>query len=235
MRVWVFLLVLLLGASDGPADDGRRGNALFERGAYADAEAAYRKGLRALTDTTDALYARLQNNLGAALHRQEKFAAAQQAFLRAARTAPDGDLHVRAWYNAGNAAAGAGQLQAALNRYRTALRHDPTYSAARFNYEVLKREMARRIEQRRGDRPPPVDPSPFAKRLKRQAEALAARQQYAAAHRLLENGRAQDSTVAAFQTFMTRLKDVATINQGPVPQGPGQSLRSGSDSSSGSP
>lgn len=235
MRVWVLVFTLLLGASDGPADDGRRGNALFERGAYAEAEAAYRNGLRALADTTDALYARLQNNLGASLHRQEKFAEAQQAFLRAARTASAVDAQARAWYNAGNAAAGAGQLQVALDRYRAALRRNPDFSAARFNYEVLKREMARRMESQRGDRPPPVDPSPFAKRLKRQAEALAARQQYAAAHRLMEDGLAQDSTVAAFQSFMTRLNDVATIHRTPTPQGPGQSLRSGSDSSSGSP
>jgi tetratricopeptide (TPR) repeat protein len=231
------LTLALLPPPDDGAEAGRRGNALYEQGAYAEAEAAYRSGLQSVPDTTTALYARLQNNLGAALYRQEKFGAARRAFRRSAEAASELSERVQALYNAGNAAAGGGQLTTALDRYRQVLRLDPTHEPARFNYEFLKREMARRQEKTRSQEPPDdVEPSPYAKRLKRRAEAMAAERRYDAAHRLLERGLARDSTVAAYQRFMARLEDVATIHRtGAVPTTPNRSLRSAPSAADGSP
>jgi tetratricopeptide (TPR) repeat protein len=209
-------LVLLLAGADEGTDAGRRGNALYEEGDYAAAEAAYRRGLSALSDTTGASYAALTHNLGAALHRQDEYAAARRAFLRAARAAPTDAERAQALYNAGHAAAGGGDTQAALRDFRRTLQLQPNHDDARFNYEYLKR----RQNQQASSRPPSgpdIEPSAYAQKLKRQADALVAEQRYRAAFRLMTDGLQQDSTVAAYRDFMTRVQNVATIDQDNAP------------------
>ena len=116
-RLSLVLLLFGLFGDDG-AERGRAGNALYEQGQYAAAETEYRDGLAVHEDTTDAVYAALQNNLGATLHRQQRFSEARSAFQRAVRTAPTEEDRVRALFNAGTAAAGMGKLETALAEYR---------------------------------------------------------------------------------------------------------------------
>jgi tetratricopeptide (TPR) repeat protein len=206
----VFLLFGLFG--DTAADHGRTGNGLYEQGQYAAAATAYRDGLALIDDTTGAVYAALQNNLGAALHRQEQFGEARTAFRRAARAAPTLDERVRARFNAATAAAGMGNLTTALRDYREVLLMDPTHSPARYNYEYLKRKLS----SRRPSKPPPdVEPSSYARRLKQKAEALVAREQYSVALDSMQEGLQRDSTVAAYRDFIGRLSDIKQIAQTP--------------------
>lgn len=223
--IWLFILAqVVAGGADDGADQGRRGAALYESGQFAEAESAFREGLSAASDTTSAVYAALQHNLGAALYRQKKFGPARRAFTRAVRVAPSDAERVRALFNAGNAAAGAGDLDAALASYRRALRIDPTHDDARFNYEMVTRKMAER-QPRRNEPDPDVDPSPFAKRLKRQADVLAANHRYAAALRVMNDGMERDSTVAAYRGFISRLQDVNRIDRGASSSSGGPSLQ----------
>jgi tetratricopeptide (TPR) repeat protein len=216
--------VLGFGPESGP-EAGRRGNALFQQEQYAEAVAAYQRGLRATTDTTGAVYAALQNNLGAALHRQQEYARARRSFRRAVRAAAGPEERERALYNAGNASAGMGELRAALGHYRQALRVAPGSERARYNYEYVKRKLARRqsgTQRRRQD----VEPSPYARQLKEKAEALVAERKYRSALDLMEKGRRRDSTVAAYRQFIGRVRDVARIDAGASGGGPGQSMQS---------
>lgn len=208
------LILLLFGLfGDTAADHGRTGNALYKQGQYAEAEAAYRDGLAAIDDTTGTVYATLQNNLGAALHRQKQYAAARAAFQRAVRAASTDEVRVRAFFNAGTAAAGTGRLQSALEDYRQALLLDPTHEQARYNYEYIKRQMA---ERQGGTQPPPdVEPSAYARRLKKRAETLVAQERYRKAADLMTEGLKEDSTVAAYRDFIGRLDDIAQIAQSP--------------------
>ncbi len=214
MLARVTLILLLFGLfGDRGAEHGRTGNALYEQERYAAAAEAYREGLDAREDTTGAVYAALQNNLGAALHRQEQFSQARTAFRRAARAAPSRKERVRSRFNAGTAAAGMGNLEAAMRDYEQVLLLDPTHTPARYNYEVLKRKVA---EQAQGaESPPDVEPSPYARRLKTKAEALVAREQYEAAADSMRRGLQRDSTVAAYREFIARLEDVSQIAQTP--------------------
>lgn len=205
----VLLLFGLLG--DAGAERGREGNARYEEGRYAAAETAYREGLSALDDTTGAVYAALQNNLGAALLRQENAEEARAAFRRARRAAPTDAARVRAQFNEGTAAASLGDRSAALAHYREVLLRDSAHAAARYNYEYLKRQQA----QGGGGSSPDIKPSDYARRLKEKAEALVARQEYDEAARLMEEGLREDSTVRAYRDFMARLDDVAQISQRP--------------------
>jgi len=215
------------GFDDDAVDAGRRGNALYDQENYGAAADAYRTGLQRHRDAeTDsgAVYAALQNNLGAALHRQDKFSAARSAFDAAHRVAASPDDRVRALYNAGNAAAGMGDLEASLRYFREALLLDPDFQPARHNFEILKRQMQKRQQQRGGGSPPDVEPSPYARELKRRADALVARKQYGDALALMNEGLAQDSTVRAFQPFIGRLEDVdGILQQGTPRSAPGAS------------
>jgi len=208
------LVLLLFGLfGDTGAEHGRTGNALYEQERYSAAEGAYRDGLAALEDTTGTVYAALQNNLGAALHRQEQFGEARTAFRRGARAAPAPEARHRARFNAGTAAAAQGRLREALADYKQVLLSDPTHEAARYNYEVLKRRLAQR---RAGGRDAPdVEPSDYARRLKKKAEALVSERRYEEAAALMQEGLQNDSTVAAYREFIGRLDDVSQIAQTP--------------------
>lgn len=212
MLARVALILLLFGLlGDTGAKKGRQGNALFEQGQYAEAEAAYREGLQAHDDTVGTVYAALQNNLGVALLRQKEFEAARTAFARAHRAASTDAERIRARFNGANAAAGMGNVDAALHEYEQVLLQDPSHEAARYNYEYLKRQAPNRPSSR-SQPEPEVEPSPYARQLKQKAEDLVAQEQYEAAEALMNEGLQQDSTVEAYRKFMDRIEEIAQIN-----------------------
>lgn len=210
MSARLALILLFFGLFvDGGAEHGRTGNAFYEQGEYAAAESAYRDGLAVHEDTMGAVYTALQNNLGAALHRQEQFAEARTAFQRAARAATTSEERVRALFNAATAAAGTGALRDALATYKQVLLTDPSHDPARYNYEYLKRQLQKRRSQSQsaGD----IEPSRYARYVKKKADALVSRKQYGVAAQVMKNALREDSTVAAYRTFIVRLEDIAQI------------------------
>ena len=71
------------------------------------------------------------------------------------------------------------------------------------------------LRQRRDDQddpPEPPEPSPFAERLKAQADSLVAIWQYEDAFGLMQQGLVRDSTVAAFGEYIQRLGDIVRID-----------------------
>lgn len=222
----IFLVAALAGwtlfAADG-VEEGRRGNALYQAGAYSSAVRAYESGLsKRNRRAPSALTAALWSNLGLALHRADSTQKAFAAFQNAVATAPTAEGRARAAYNAGTAAAQAGRDEAALVHLRQALLADPSHEAARFNFEVVKRQLDRKKKQRKKkqqpQQPPDIQPSPFAQQLKDRADSLVARRQYEGAYRLMKQGLQRDSTVRAFASFIQRTGTVAQIDSaGTVP------------------
>lgn len=207
------LVILLFGLfGDTGSEHGRTGNGFYDQGQYAEAERAYREGLHVHADTTGRVYASLQNNLGSALHRQERFADARVAFRRAARAASTTQGQVRALYNAATAAAALGNVAAALSDYKQVLRLDPSHDPARYNYEYLKRNRAKETS---GPQPRDVEPSPYARELKKRADRLVDDQNYAAALEVMNEGLQNDSTVRAYREFMGRLDKIVRIAETP--------------------
>ena len=202
---FILLFFGLLG--DSGAGQGRDGNDLFDQGRYVAAAETYRAGLDALADTTGPVYAGLQNNLGLALHRQERLEAARAALRKARRAATTDEERARVLFNAATVAAEMNDRTDALDHYRTVLLLDPTHEAARFNYEYLKRQAGGGA----GSDPPTLEPSPFAQTLKERADALVARTQYTTAAALLRDGMQKDSTVRAYRNFVTRIEEIAQI------------------------
>jgi tetratricopeptide (TPR) repeat protein len=219
MRALLLLAITgwTLFAADG-VREGREGNAHYRAGAYAAAVRAYETALterdpQAASPLTSALW----NNLGLALHRADSTQKAVAAFQNAFATAPAAPAQARAAYNAGTAAAQASHDEAALGRLRQALLADPSHEAARFNFELVKRQLERKKKkqqqkQQKRQPPPDVQPSPFAERLKTRADSLVARRRYTDAYRLMTQGLQRDSTVRAYRPFIQRTATVAQID-----------------------
>lgn len=211
---WLLLPVLMsvLWTLSGDAE-GRRGNTLYERGAFAEAAAAYQEGIAQADPRDSTQQAALHHNWGAALYQQERYTHADSIFAVAENYARTKAERTRIHYNRATNAARAGNTEAALRHYRTTLRLDPSHDDARHNYEVLARQESAPPPRTES---PDIAPSDYAQRLKRRAEALAAQRNYTAAFTLMQDGLAEDSTVAAYQDFMGRLGTIATIDQDSV-------------------
>lgn len=106
--------------------------------------------------------------------------------------------------------------EAALSHFKEALKADPTNEAARYNYELLKKYIAARVEDDPEDtddatEPDKPEPSEYAKRLKEKAESLVNDQQYAEALSLMLQGLQEDPSVKAFEDFISRIQVITEI------------------------
>ena len=213
-HVHTFILAtLLLSACGGPDADGRRGNGLYEAESYEDAATAYRDGLATYEDDAQTdVRAGLSNNLGMAQYRLEDYGAAYASFGTSMRHAATDAARARAAYNRGNTAFSAGDNQSALEAYRQTLLSQPDHQEAKFNYEFIKRQIQEQEEDQDDSQERP-EPSDYAKQLRAQAEALVAERRYRAAHDLMTEGLQTDPTVRAFEPFITRIGNVANIDE----------------------
>ncbi len=155
----------------------------------------------------------LHFNVGAVLYKKEKYEEALQSFQKALAT-EDVQLQEKAYYNIGNTYYRMQKYKEAVEAYIKALELDPTDGDAKYNLELVRaklKEMAEKQPQQNQPQQEQIEPSEYAKQLKKQAEALVAQRQYHAAYDLMQKGLQVDPTVAAFQGFIDRLKNVVAI------------------------
>ncbi len=208
------LLLVLTGCTD-PHSDGRAGNSAYRADAFDQARGHFSDALADLDTTASGLRADLLFN-AAASHAAEASAQQSVALYDSSRSAARSDASRTngAAFNGGVAAHSAQDLEGARSRFRLALLADADDMDARHNWEWIARQMDR--QQQQGGQNPPPDPSDFARRLKEQADALVAQERYAAAYALMQDGLARDETVAAFNTFISRVGSVAQIDSAPT-------------------
>jgi tetratricopeptide (TPR) repeat protein len=112
-----------------------------------------------------------------------------------------------------------GKLEEALDHFKQAIKADPTNTDARYNYEMVKRKLEEKKKQDENqnkkdnkDQNKPPEPSEFAKKLKAQADALAAEFKFQDALSVMNEGAKKDPSVMYYKEFMKRLEDVTGIN-----------------------
>ena len=199
-----------LDAIEAGAREGRTGVRLIEGGSYAEAEAAFARGL-ARPDLDRGVAAKLWQALGVARARQERYAGADSAFAEALGRADTPAQRARYAFDAGTAALLADDAVRADSLLRIALLLDPSSATARRNQEIARRRI----------RTPPERPEPsaFAERVKARADSLVTERQYRAALDVMEDGLTRDSSVAAYAEYVQRLGGVVEIDES-VPETP---------------
>jgi Ca-activated chloride channel family protein len=211
------LALLLLGGCSNPLDalrpgvkEGRAAVELLGLGDAVGAEAQFVAGI-ANAEVPRDVRARLWHGLGVARAAQDRFAGADSAFAEALAFADTPDRRARYLTDAGTAALRADAPARADSLLRLALLLDPTSEAARRNQEIARRLLE--------DPPEPPEPSAFAEQVKARADSLVAARQYRPALDVMNEGLAQDSSVAAYAEFMNRLGGVVQIEDA-VPDSP---------------
>jgi tetratricopeptide (TPR) repeat protein len=153
----------------------------------------------------------LDFDLGLSHHYSDKQDEALAYYDQATQN-PDKKLASFAYNQAGVIFGNKKEYQAALSKFQSALIQDPLNEEARYNFELLARWLKRDEERKQQEQNKP-EPSEFAKRKKAEADRLVEQFRFKNALTLLEEALAQDSTVAAYQDFMTTLKEVVEIDE----------------------
>jgi len=178
---------------------------------------------QALTDYKDALLDDPLNetalfNQGNALYKLKKYEEAVETFQKNV-SSEDLDLCAKAYYNIGNTYFQMNKLQESIQSYIKSLELNPNDTDAKFNLELarakLKESADKQQQQKKNDnqdkKQEKIDPSEFAKKLKREADRLVKLRRYADAYGIMENGMKQDQTVKAYQDFISRLQEITGI------------------------
>lgn len=178
------------------------------------AEAAYEKSVAdhlVLVNDFEYQSPELSFDLGLSHQYSEKLDEAQTWYDQVTQS-PKKELVSFAFNQSGVILGNKKEYEAALSKFQSALIQDPTNEQARYNYEMLARWI-QRDEERKNEDPNKPEPSEFAKRKKAEADRLVEQFRFNDALTIMQEAMAQDSTVAAYQDFMTTLQEVVEIDE----------------------
>lgn len=153
----------------------------------------------------------LDFDLGLSHHYSEKPDEALTHYDQATQS-PNKKLASFAFNQSGVITGNKKEYEAALSKFQSALIKDPTNEQARYNYEMLARWLQRDEERKNQDQNKP-EASDFAKRKKAEADRLVEQFRFNDALKVMQDAMSQDSTVAAYQDFMSTLQEVVEIDE----------------------
>jgi tetratricopeptide (TPR) repeat protein len=108
-------------------------------------------------------------------------------------------------------------LNGSLAFFKEALKSDPANEEARFNYELVKKNINNQKnkdqEDKNNEEDDKLQPSEFAKKLKEQADQLINSRKYGEAFDLMMKGLQQDQTVSYYKDFISRINDIIEIEK----------------------
>jgi tetratricopeptide (TPR) repeat protein len=144
-----------------------------------------------------------------------KMKEADPAYRELAANAGNKNIRSAAYQQLGIEATRSQNLADAATYFKEALKNNPENNAARYNYELAKKKLARQKEEEQQEQKQDeqIEPSEWAKELKKQAEQLVNRYRYQEAYNLMQEGLKQDPSVAAFNNFTERIRTIIQIKQ----------------------
>lgn len=212
MRLLIMFLLLSFVTVD--IDKIAKINTLKKQGERAYANGDYEMAVAKFRTLTDSMSIRedpiLMNLANSYYHQNDTTNALQ--FYGQVLASNDKKLKSRAYQQIGVVLQEQNKLQQALNNFKFALKADPANEQARYNYELLKK-MLDEQEQQQNDQDDEMEPSEYAKKLKQQADNLAAQNMFGQALQIMQLGLQEDKTVAAYNQFINKLSDVVESQQ----------------------
>ena len=211
----IFLAALFAIIVIDPTRIARINNAKTEaRKAYVDGE--YKKAAslyKYLADSLDVKEDEVMINLANSYYHVKDTANAMSTYQSLTAS---GKSHIRskAHQQLGIMLHQQGKFEEALNNFKEAIRADNNNVDAKFNYEALKKKLdEEKKKQEEKEKNRPKEPSAFAKRLKAQADKLAADFRFPEAEKLMSDGAKRDPSVLFYEDFINRLKEIVTIDK----------------------
>ncbi len=161
------LAILCAGPRAGRADGSReileKGNALYSKGRYDEALAAYREGLLKYPGVTE-----LHHGAGNALYRLKRYPDAEKEFAEAGRSGHSPESR----YNQGDAQVRQNQLEPSLENFKQSLREHPEDPDAKYNLELIRGRLQESKNQNQdkggGKQSPKPDPTKGGDKQKQQ-------------------------------------------------------------------
>ncbi len=128
----------------------RKGNRLYDKGKFKEAEIDYRKAIEKAPVSAKSNY-----NLGSSLYRQENYEEAERSFQNAAAMMKPAEKKARAeaLHNLGNSYLKAEKYGESVNAYKEAMRLNPDDNDTRYNlaYALRKLEQQQQQQQQKSD------------------------------------------------------------------------------------
>lgn len=137
----LFLAPLLLMAQEERGLT-RDGNKQFDKGKYADAEAAYKKALEKKNNFSEAIF-----NLGDAMYKQGRYDDAIKQFELAAKMITDTMQRAQAHHNLGNCHLEKQEWENAVSDYKKALRLNPRDKDTKYNLAYANEKLKQDQQQ----------------------------------------------------------------------------------------
>ncbi len=189
----------------------------YQAGRYAEAAEYYNILITKWGETSDAV----RLNKANALLQAEKVPEATEAYREIAEGSAGKPARSRALQQLGYLASNdEKKLQDAMQYFKEALKADPTNTTARHNYELAwqrlqeqQEDPEKKEEEDKPEEQPKITPSEWAKQQKARADALYGQFRYADALQLMKQSLQQDSTIAAYNDYMSRLGVIVEIDQ----------------------
>jgi hypothetical protein len=213
MKVFVLSIIALIAID--PSKIAKVNNAKSEaRQAYMDGD--YKKAVARYTylaDTLDVREDEVMINL-ANSYFQVKDTANAISTYQSLTGSPKSHIRSKAQQQLGILHHRQGKFEEALANFKEAIKADNKNVDAKYNYEMLKKKLdEEKKKQEEKNRNKPKEPSAYAKRLKAQADALLAKYHFSEAESLMTEGAKRDPSVLYYEDFMSRLKEVITIDK----------------------
>lgn len=126
-----------------------KGNRLYQKENYLDAEIQYRDALQKNQKSDVAIF-----NLGNALYRQEKYEEARKEFTKLTNAGQDAESLAKVYHNIGNCLLQENKFAESVEAYKQALKLNPGDNETRYNLAVanmLNRQQQQQQQQQQND------------------------------------------------------------------------------------
>ncbi len=148
---WIISLVFGLTALPAHAQKDirplvRKGNELFTKGKYSDAEVEYRKALE-----KNPKYEKAQFNLGDAIYQEKNYKEADPLFGNLIKNTKNNTLKANSYYNLGNTLMSQKNYEGSIQAYIRSLRLNPNDYNAKYNLEYA-RKMLKKQKQNKNNK-----------------------------------------------------------------------------------